>query len=674
MLSVQQVADVRAQLWDAGFRPVAIRTGGKEPIGLDWPTRARQDPPECLRFTPVAHALNTGILSDGLRAIDIDVDDIDAARQCRALVLERFGEAPIRYRNNSPRCLILYRAESGTPSKVAIVGKLGKVEALGRGQQFVAFGTHPSGADLEWFPDSPGQEGIQSIPAISEDALLDLLEQMAPIIEAPAPKRANGHDHEASEPQADPLRIAAALAAIPNDKPADWEYWNYVGMAAWRATGGNSAGWEAFNAWSARNPSYDAEATRARWDHYATSPPTQLGAGTIFHLANEASPYGFFRRQHPQPDTQDIDPDRPDIFPVEHFHDIQITADASDFVEGLLVNGSMAIVYGESNSGKTFFVSDLALHVACGWAWNGREVDQGAVVYLAMEGAHGIRNRIAAFRQAHGIAPQAFVPFYVIPVSMNLLDPKADVERLLRTVRHVCKDLAVPLRMIVVDTLSRALAGGNENAPDDMGAIVTNGTRIQQETGANVVWIHHSGKDQAKGARGHSLLRAATDTEIEVTADGQDRRATVTKQREMECIGEFPFVLEVVELGTNKRGKAVTSCVVSHKNSDLQTPRQPTRRLIGHAKRALELLQDALADQGQTGYGGVPAGLPSIPDQWWRDRFYDRAMPGEKNDTKQKAFNRATTHLINERLVGMANKRVWIAGRNSHDAPSQNRT
>jgi RecA-family ATPase len=63
----------------------------------------------------------------------------------------------------------------------------------------------------------------------------------------------------------------------------------------------------------------------------------------------------------------------------------------------------MSVIYGPSNCGKTFFVVDLALHVALGREWRGRAVDRGAVVYLSLEGAQGIRNRLAAFRKHHGL-------------------------------------------------------------------------------------------------------------------------------------------------------------------------------------------------------------------------------------------------------------------------------
>ena len=95
------------------------------------------------------------------------------------------------------------------------------------------------------------------------------------------------------------LRIATALAEIPNYGPTDWESWNRVGMAVWRATAGSSAGWEAFNAWSKRNQAYNADVTRMRWGHYTTSPPTSIGAGTIFYMADKCAGRPF------------VDPDDP---------------------------------------------------------------------------------------------------------------------------------------------------------------------------------------------------------------------------------------------------------------------------------------------------------------------------------------------------------------------------
>jgi DNA polymerase I-like protein with 3'-5' exonuclease and polymerase domains len=110
-----------------------------------------------------------------------------------------------------------------------------------------------------------------------------------PIAEAPAwlLERVYEQPHEqcATEPQADSERVAAALAAITN-ADVGWDEWNRIGMAAWRATGGSGEGYAAFEQWSAKSPKHDAKATRERWQHYFDSPPTEIGAGTLFYLAN----------------------------------------------------------------------------------------------------------------------------------------------------------------------------------------------------------------------------------------------------------------------------------------------------------------------------------------------------------------------------------------------------
>jgi hypothetical protein len=244
-----------------------------------------------------------------------------------------------------------------------------------------------------------------------------------------------------------------------------------------------------------------------------------------------------------------------------------------------------------------------------------------------------------------------------VPVALNLLHPDGDTRPLIAAIKQAADRLGMPVRLIVVDTLSRAISGGNENAPDDMGALVTNGTLIQQSVKAHVCWIHHSGKDEARGARGHSLLRAATDTEIEITVNGPQRMARVTKQRELDGDGEFPFLLRVVELGMNKRGKPVTSCVVEHGGDPIQA--KPDS-LTGHTQIAMRTLQDTMATSGRRGVRGVPDGCPAVHSEDWRREFYLRCGSETTTDAKSKAFRRAQIALQNRQLIAFHDQHVWL--------------
>jgi RecA-family ATPase len=352
------------------------------------------------------------------------------------------------------------------------------------------------------------------------------------------------------------------------------------------------------------------------------------------------------------------------LLPIIDFDDVAPNLNTADFVEGLLIEGAMSVVYGPSNCGKTFFATDLGLHVAAGWEWRGRAVEQGAVAYCALEGSHGISNRVAAFKAHHGVV--GGVPFFIIPVSINLLDPAADRDRLVETVKAKAAEKGVTFRLIVIDTLSRAMAGGNENAPDDMGALVSNADYVRQALPAHTMFIHHSGKDQAQGARGHSLLRAATDTEIEISRENTEAPsvARVTKQRELEIDGEFVFKLEPVELGINQRGKPVTSCIVATVDGPAPT-RKP--RLSSAAEAGLTALREALAKAGQTGqHRDIPRDIPAVPLENWRFEFHARS-PAETPEARKKAFQRAQRDLLETKVAVVLHGMAWIVEGALHD-------
>lgn len=350
-----------------------------------------------------------------------------------------------------------------------------------------------------------------------------------------------------------------------------------------------------------------------------------------------------------------------DALPLVWFHDIAPAIDAVDFVEGLLGLGGMSVTYGESNSGKTFFACDLALHVALGWEWFGRQIDGGGVIYVAAEGGFGIRNRVAAFRLHHGLTAGDAPPFAIVPTSVNLRDPDADTDALIAAVNEAAERIAVPVRLVVIDTLSRAMAGGNENASEDMGAVVTNADRVRQATGAHLMFIHHSGKDVARGARGHSLLRAATDTEIEVARDHDlgISSAKVTKQRDLPLEGEFSYRLETVELGTNQRGKAVTSCVVLQ--AEEGAARKPVK-LSDAQRRALDQLKNCLADHGEIirNSRDIPA-VPVVRVSAWREALKRAGVTDNDTPSNERSqFKRIREALANKGILRIWDDFVWL--------------
>lgn len=350
-------------------------------------------------------------------------------------------------------------------------------------------------------------------------------------------------------------------------------------------------------------------------------------------------------------------PNGPDTFQPLWLQDIKPVLNAGDFVQGLLVSTSLIVVYGKHSSGKTFFTTTLALHVAAGKSFVGRRVDQGGVIYCVMEGGVGFQNRVAAWRDHHGLE-NFNVPFVAISDHLNMLDADTNLDHFIAAVHAIKAQMTVPLRLIVIDTLARALSTGNENNPDDMGALVMNADRLRRETGAAVLFVHHAGKDESRGARGHSSLPAAVDTEIEVTNDNGARLASVLKQRDLDSGASFPFSLQTIELGFNPYGEPVSTCLVVLEHAASAPVQHPTN-LSGAAAIAMRALDIALSRNGaylppQPDY---PPDTFAVSSDDWRQSCYD--LKSGSQETNRKTFNRGQDLLIAKFLITQHNGYVW---------------
>lgn len=343
---------------------------------------------------------------------------------------------------------------------------------------------------------------------------------------------------------------------------------------------------------------------------------------------------------------------------LEWFDDIQPSLTDAYLVKGLLSSGAMSVIYGPSNSGKTFFALDLAYHIALGAPWRGRKVIQGPVLYLAAEGGKGVLNRVSALKLEHGVCD---VPLAVKRAGLDLLHDQADLQHIAELAEQVKARLPDAPLVIVIDTLSRIMAGGDENSAADMTALIRNIDAIRELVGAHVVLVHHTGKDTAKGARGHSSLRAATDTEIEVANDNGARAAMVTKQRDYQGGETFAFSLKSVSLGFDQDGEEVTSCVVAVADEADFKERRAVQRVTGVQKLILEAIDQMIAEgacrQNPGGIGMPETGSITCVE---RDELRRLVMGKMPSGTDRSAFNKALTALRDQKgLVHTGENYVW---------------
>jgi len=199
---------------------------------------------------------------------------------------------------------------------------------------------------------------------------------------------------------------------------------------------------------------------------------------------------------------------------------------AEPLIGGLLDRNSLALLYGPSGASKSFLAVDLALHVATGSWWHRREVHQGPVVYVAAEGAGGLGGRVAAWQDHHQLHDfDRYAPVWWVTMPVHLFH-----HEWAGAFAELCGELEAAL--VVVDTLARCSLGADENSARDAGRLVDSLDLVRRSTGACVVAVHHTGKDTTAGARGSSALRAAVDTELELTAADDLHTLRVTKQKD----------------------------------------------------------------------------------------------------------------------------------------------
>ena len=250
-------------------------------------------------------------------------------------------------------------------------------------------------------------------------------------------------------------------------------------------------------------------------------------------------------------------------FNLETTAEFVVRRKATWLIKSVLPRANFGVFYGASGSGKSFFAFNMAAAIARGIPWRGHKTTKARVLWIAAEGQEDMRKRVQGYCQKEGIDPSELDMMF-ISNAPNLLEI-TDVKLLIKEIRkHGEFDL------IIIDTLAQVMAGGNENSGEDMGKVMGYCKEITRLTGAMVSPVHHSGKDESRGARGWSGLRAACDFEYEILRAGEDRLAVVTKMKGGADGAEFGFRLETLIVGQDEDGDDETTCVVQFTDGSRQ--------------------------------------------------------------------------------------------------------
>jgi len=352
-------------------------------------------------------------------------------------------------------------------------------------------------------------------------------------------------------------------------------------------------------------------------------------------------------------------------------------------VKNVVTRRERTMMVGASQSGKSFLAIDLALSIARGVPWFGNRVLRGGVVYQAGEGGRGIKKRLRAYRAEHSLSPDADLPFVLLPATVDLFSGDDACEALIAESIHWGSTFDCPLELVVIDTLSTATPGADENSSKDIGPVLARCERIAHKTNAAVMLVHHMNSGGQK-PRGHTSILANLDSVLKVEKLDEmdiDRRAIreieIAKEKDGESGKKWRFVLPAVEIGRDAEGEPVTSCVVRGPNSE-GAPGETSKatdagiRLTPQAEVFLRAVYRALADHGESPPHelGLPGGTRVVKWKTLGEVFAsmafdgaDEADPKKRQDKLSQAMKRHGERLMQLNVIMRENPFVWLTGR-----------
>lgn len=358
-------------------------------------------------------------------------------------------------------------------------------------------------------------------------------------------------------------------------------------------------------------------------------------------------------------------------------------------LKNLLLASTFGVVYGPPGCGKSFLVSDMCLTMASGVLpgaerpdWFGYKGRPFGIVYVVAEGSDDFEIRLHAWMADKGIPEDAVLPFVYLPTNVDLRSSDADAKKLVDEIKGLSAEMrhrcGVPVEMVVIDTVARALAGGNENASEVMSSFVTNCGAIQKACGVTVLGVHHGGKEAGRGPRGHEGLHGAADFEIEVVGATEDTPNvwTVRKLKSGPGGATHRFRLRQTTVGTDDDGDPITSCIVTNNAATQEASKEkekPNGFKVSQTEREfLSVLADVIDQKGVMPPADlrVPTSVVLVANaEDVRKAFKAKYEATEEGDEKQinarlrARWSRATKSLLRFNVIGSQKPWLYFTGK-----------
>jgi hypothetical protein len=338
------------------------------------------------------------------------------------------------------------------------------------------------------------------------------------------------------------------------------------------------------------------------------------------------------------------------------YAEMQALPDPEWSVKGLLMRSTSALLFGKSNSFKSFLAVDVLCSVGTCRSWHGHEVlDPGPVLYVATEGGLGVaKQRIPGWMEAHNIPEEERGNVYLYPQEIALDDDTA-VDALLRScaMKRGQPSPAQAFRLVVVDIFGASM-NGPETSDETARAWVRNVNRILREVGCAVLVVAHTGWADETRARMQTHFWGSFDTRLKAEGDKDARTTvlTVDRHKDADSEGRWGFRLEETTLPSGK------TTLYPRLSGDVETSQH--KRVSGKPAVALQALSEALADHGRTLTGPNYPSCPIVSLEDWKRMCGEHGLSSSEDpEALKKAFQRAKEKLIDDGHVRQFGAYAW---------------
>jgi hypothetical protein len=267
--------------------------------------------------------------------------------------------------------------------------------------------------------------------------------------------------------------------------------------------------------------------------------------GGAYAVSSPQSAFATFLSTVTQHDDSSLRKTKRSRFYPEAEEDWQNTPEPSWLIPELIPARSTILLIGQTQSYKSFLALDIALAIATGRETFQNPLIIGQTIYAAGEGRATIkRKRTPAWKIAHSYFEPLGLSHFVMPEP--LIAMPGEREEFI----HEIEQRQIKPQLIVLDTVTKAMAGLNENDARDAGMFIHFCDSLVERFGCSVLAIHHLGKDADRGARGSSAFHAGFDSVLEARAnrDTKTVELRVLKHKDAEE-REEPWTFEGKTVG-----------------------------------------------------------------------------------------------------------------------------